>query len=473
MTVDPFAPEPLQKHKADLDISWDALHHTLGEGPTQAAPGNHKHPLTDLVTGTPGGDGEGSIAGIAMEYCSGTTTEGELGYLGDVTITSYHDPTWVRLICGPDDPDDPLWSDGYITPSKDGIAHFAGYFNIYGNSGLPGDSYLRIRLTREPTVDFPYQDHTGYQDIEIREFMNILMPWMWMIQVEAGRQYSLWVRLRRENSTADSGTVAIGSRQFKMHNFIFSTIVTPPPFPVAKSLQDLILSYNPWAYFPLTAIGSPTNLIDDISVNNRNGTKSFSYGMVTLADQGQPNPELKVFHSGADGHDGNFIVSSPFNFDTSSGYTLFAWCNWNGFGSNQYMSPLFWFDNGTNNSVHIRPFLSTVAPDTPGITNAWRVQHNNVTVGIAGSILGSQVQMKFLCVTYDKASTTLKIYSQGELVYTNTSAAAPTGTASSNVMCFAELGNGNQTQHLAIYQRALTAEQVSAIWHTGDAMPTT
>lgn len=473
MPTDPFEGNELQKHKADLDLSWDSYHHTLGEGPTQAAAGNHKHPITELTIPDDGDGGGTSIAGVVMEYSSGTTTEGELGYLGDVTITSSHDPDWVRLICGPDDASDPLWSNGYITPSKDGVAHFAGYLNIYGNSGLPENSYLRIRMTREPTAEFPYQDHTGYQDVEIKEFMNILVPWMWMIQVEEGRKYSFWVRLRRENSTADSGTVTIGSRQFKMHNFVFSNLAPPPTPPVAKSLQDLILSYNPWAYYPLTVLGSPTSLIDDISVNNRNGTLGGdTYGIRQFtSDWGQPNPELSVFNSGRDGSDGFFSVSSPFNFDTNPGYTFLLWCNWNGFAENFYMSPFFTFNNGVTNSLFIRPFIQMSTPE-PAMTYLWAVYHDNNLVARAGSILGTEQNvMKFLAVTYDKASSTLKIYSQGEPVVTVTSVAAPTGIASSNIMCFSQLGNGNYNQHLAIYPRALTAEQINNIWRTGDAMP--
>jgi len=35
--------------EADTDTAPTALHHTLGSGPNQAAPGNHKHPASDII----------------------------------------------------------------------------------------------------------------------------------------------------------------------------------------------------------------------------------------------------------------------------------------------------------------------------------------------------------------------------------------------------------------------------------------
>jgi hypothetical protein len=43
VSTGPFESDPLKLHAGDTDLSWDAIHHTLGAGPTQAAPGNHKH----------------------------------------------------------------------------------------------------------------------------------------------------------------------------------------------------------------------------------------------------------------------------------------------------------------------------------------------------------------------------------------------------------------------------------------------
>jgi len=61
----PFESKPLDVHQGDVDLSWDALHHTVGKGPTQAAPGNHKHkyeelleiPVSEVITSVAGKSG--------------------------------------------------------------------------------------------------------------------------------------------------------------------------------------------------------------------------------------------------------------------------------------------------------------------------------------------------------------------------------------------------------------------------------
>jgi len=38
-----------RNHPTEPDLSFDSLHHTLGHGATQAAPGNHKHNVKEIT----------------------------------------------------------------------------------------------------------------------------------------------------------------------------------------------------------------------------------------------------------------------------------------------------------------------------------------------------------------------------------------------------------------------------------------
>jgi hypothetical protein len=51
----PFETKDRITHEArDTDLSWSTPHHTIGKGPTQAAPGNHVHSIDEIEGYTPG-----------------------------------------------------------------------------------------------------------------------------------------------------------------------------------------------------------------------------------------------------------------------------------------------------------------------------------------------------------------------------------------------------------------------------------
>jgi hypothetical protein len=54
---------------SDVDLSWDTPHHTLGRGPTQAAPGVHTHKLAEI---TDYQKPKAYEAGVSITNASGT-----------------------------------------------------------------------------------------------------------------------------------------------------------------------------------------------------------------------------------------------------------------------------------------------------------------------------------------------------------------------------------------------------------------
>jgi hypothetical protein len=105
--------EPLTNPEAikDKDLNWGSPHHSLGKGPTQAAPGNHTHDVTE-IDNFPELNGGGSDANfvftqatmnktwtishnlgkrssVTVEDGSGNTIYGSVKYISDnqVTIT--------------------------------------------------------------------------------------------------------------------------------------------------------------------------------------------------------------------------------------------------------------------------------------------------------------------------------------------------------------------------------------------------
>jgi hypothetical protein len=118
------------------------------------------------------------------------------------------------------------------------VGLFSVYANAEGSSKLPSGTYLRFRFTREP-FGAKGADHTGYLDVEIKAGHNVITAHNWQWTTEAGRRYSVWVDVRREGGAA-SGSVVIGSRQFKMHNLVLgaggsSTPPPPEPDPTAQA----------------------------------------------------------------------------------------------------------------------------------------------------------------------------------------------------------------------------------------------
>lgn len=155
------------------------------------------------------------ILGIRQQYVALTATKGQSGYPGAITVNS--GDGWVRL-----QPE----GDGYITVEEDGVGLFSVYANAEGSAGLPLGTYLRFRFTREEFNGKP-QDHTGYLDVEIKAGHNVITAHNWQFTTEAGRKYSVWVDVRREDGAA-SGSVVIESRQFKMHNIIVGAAAKVP-----------------------------------------------------------------------------------------------------------------------------------------------------------------------------------------------------------------------------------------------------
>ena len=86
--AEPFAftgeEERTDPHLLDVDESYDSLHHTIGGGPTQAAPGNHKHKAKDLTDFVE----EGGIV----------TDHGQLSGLADDDHLNYHNDSRHALI---------------------------------------------------------------------------------------------------------------------------------------------------------------------------------------------------------------------------------------------------------------------------------------------------------------------------------------------------------------------------------------
>lgn len=84
----PFAftgePKPPDPHEIDVDETYDSLHHTIGAGPTQAAPGNHKHKTKDITDFIE----EGGIV----------TDHGQLSGLADDDHLHYHNDPRHALI---------------------------------------------------------------------------------------------------------------------------------------------------------------------------------------------------------------------------------------------------------------------------------------------------------------------------------------------------------------------------------------
>lgn len=470
-TGDPFESDPLAKHSKDIDQSWDSRHHSLGKGSTQAAPGNHTHPLNEIVpfgqpAGPPGADGvDGSkeyfnnyfnvTEGILIEYLALTTTSGDTDYLGDVTLTSNQDPDigWTRIICE---------GNGYITPENDGVAHFSAYLNFYGDAGLPADSYVRWRLTREPFGSQVAQDHTGYEDVEIKEFMSTLRTWMWMIAVNGGQRYSLWARLRRENSTADAGTVTLSSRQFKMHNFVVREIVEGVVVPDIDTLYKLIRFYNPWYYYTCNAVPAIAGTYQDDGKLNHDATyRVDTTGFQVRPRAGQPEYLLTTWEPAPTFTTGDRALYgvNPYSADLATGYTFAGWVKSStydlGVGDYRYNAPNFNFGTSIN---------LLCSNGLPG----WRVFHNNIQVA---SFLGgcSKSNYLFVAISYDYTSKRLKFFVGASKVYDIECLTVPAGVSPSFDVCrgASNANTGGNCQHVAFWDKELPEADILAIYNSG------
>jgi hypothetical protein len=386
-----------------------------------AAPSTHTHPAPNLS--------------IQDQYVALVTTKGASNYRGDVTVKS--GDGYVRL--------NPA-GDGYITVEKAGVGLFSVYANATGSSKLPSGTYLRFRFTREPHGS-KGQDHTGYLDVEIKAGHNVITAHNWQWTTEAGRKYSVWVDVRREGGPA-SGSVVISSRQFKMHNLVLGvgtgggggTDPEPDPDPIL-SLQDTIKGSNPWVYYELTSgATSADQTVPDASGNNRSlSVSSWITGFVPVqTNMEAPSRAGSVFNSNHGSSNPPKVGSLTGALDWGSlpGYTFSVFTT----TSTTWAGPPFRFGNVAfviNGSV-------------------FAIHHDGVKVGDWGAGSGTfGPRLVHLAATYDKASQTLKVFVDGDLLTTVTGVAPPTGASSSHTALGGEnYGATTYQQHMAFWTAA-------------------